>query len=1163
MKTCKHGQKLTASVLICCLAYASFTQHALAASTDLANVPMAVKNSVTPNVLAIYDNSQSMDGLMSGALIAGNDPNTRGNIGRQAMRSAITSYRTSFNWGLMTYDMNSPPGLYSTWLYLMGSNTGMVFTNDCTGYIAGSPASYPPTPGISASNGNRRCVPNPQPFSSGGNYITYDVSSDDPNVVDVLYDTGTYTTAWALTAGISSSSYSFYGSHTVAAGNSWAASAFTGDPFLCGNCALTFTPTDAGFLPYNPPITRQLYTPRAWGYLAGITGAGKLNESVQVDSTTHYNNLMALLGNETNSATGEVKNGALFTPLKGTTDSAKTYFSTSYQSKASPIAYACQQNFMMLVTDGLPTGTTSGTLYSASDRTNTCSPSNAGNCTRDITTATWAYSAGTATATWPDTTTATFTFGVAANDAINAVTALRTTPNAIPSTAPDGSGTVTGDYDVQTYVVALASTLGSNSTNMAVMNAMANAGGGLPAALLATDTASFQNAMTTITDSVTAKVGSSAAVSVANAHVTSTDNASYVTTYNSGTWTGDLNAYAIDLATGLPTTTSLWMAGSARDQLDLMAPAARMIVTSTDAAGSTGRFQFQPTTASTTTKLSAAQQALLNTPPSGTDGAAVLAYLRGDRSGETAGTYRVRAHLLGDTVNAEPAVVVAPGANYADAGYQGLSTTFKEANARRTRMVYQGANDGMLHAFKAATGAEIWAYIPNLVMASLNNLSRKSGFTHQYTVDGTPVSGDVDFKNTDGAMGGGTDWRTILIGGLGKGGYGYYALDITCPDKKNCTTTISSEADVVGKVLWEFPNSITNTAQRNAATLNSGYSFGKPIIVKTNAAGWVALVTSGYNNGTNAGDSGGDGLGHLFVVNPRTGDLIKDLPTTGCATTPASTPCGLAQIAAYVNNTTVDNTTDFVYGGDLMGNVWRFDLSGASISSWAVSKFAVLKDATGAAQPVTTTPQLANIAIGGTATRLVYVGTGQYLGDSDVPASPSPNSHATQTQTMYGLVDDTINTLPDPLRGSLQAQTPTTIGTNRTVTSNTVDFITKKGWYIDLPDTGERINTDPALVAGILTFTSNIPSNTICVPGGSSWEYFLDYKTGGWVTGSVTWSATYLGNALASRPVLIQLPSGQVIALVRLSNATTTATAVPVPPSGSTTSRISWREILN
>lgn len=1091
---------------------------AYAASLDIANVPMAVRNAVTPNVLVVYDNSQSMDAYMNGTMVSGNDPNTRSTIGRTVMRNAITSYRTAFNWGLMTYGMVGPPGLYNTYAYYLGSDSGMVFTDDCVGYIAGSP----PTPGKSASNGNRRCVANPQPFT-GGNYVTYDETGDDPHIQDVLYWNGVQSSMWGLTAGVGSS-YRIYSAHDPNAGNSWASTAFTGDPFGCGNCAIAFSETDAGYVPSNPPTTRQLYLPRGWGYLADITGYGTINRSVQPDSTTHYNDLMTLLGNETNGATGEVKNGAVFTPLKGTLDSAKTYFSTSYQSNPSPIQYSCQQNFVMMVTDGLPTGKTDGTLYSASDRTNTYDPS-----------------------------TGTWTFGVAATDAINSVSALRSTTSIKAS-----------PFDIQTYVLALGDTV-ANANAVAVMNAMANAGG-TGNALFASDATTFQKAIGSITDNITAKTGASAAVAVANAHVTSSDNASYASSYNSGTWTGDLDSFAIDVNTGLPSTTSSWTNGSAQTQLDALSLASRKIATSTDAAGAIGGIQFQPTTATSATKLSAAQQTLLDTPGvTPVDGASVVAYLRGDRTGETSGNYRVRAHLLGDIVNAEPVLVREPSADYADAGYQGSSSMFKESNSARQRMIYQGANDGMLHAFNAATGKEEWAFVPNLVMGNLNNLSNKTTFTHKYYVDGTPVPGDVDFKKVSGATGSGTDWRTILVGGLGKGGRGYYALDITSP-------IAASEAAVASKVLWEFPNSIKNATDRAKAEKNMGYSFGKPIIVKTKAEGWVVLVTSGYNNGTNAGDSGGDGLGHLYVINPATGDLIKDIPTTGCNSSPTTTPCGLAQISAYVENWTVDNETDYVYGGDLSGNVWRFDLSGNNKTSWSVSKFVVLKDASNAVQPITTAPELSKISIGGSDKRFVYVGTGQYLGDSDVPcpASGCPvgktqNAHATQIQTMYGLVDDLSSTLADPVRSVLQQQTLTTSasGSQRTISNNTVDFTTKKGWYIDLPSTGERINTDPTLASGALIFTSNIPETTVCVPGGSSWLYFIDYKTGGLVSQStVSWSGTSMGQTLASRPVVIQLPSGKIVVLIRKSDATTAKEDAPLPLGSAGSKRVSWREIL-
>lgn len=1147
MKTVyKKNQRKFAHTVLISLLFGLFAQTAQAASADLANVPMAVANSVAPNLLVTYDNSESMDAFMSGALVPGSEPNTRGNIGRSVMRNAITSYRTVFNWGLMTYGMSSTPGVYNTYAYYLGSDTGMVFTDDCVGYVAGSPAGYPPTPGVSATNGSRRCVANPQPFATG-NYVTYDSSGDDAAIQDVLYTGGVYTSLWGLSS--SGTSYDMYLTHKTTSGNSWVSGAFSSF-----QGTWSFTPTDAGYLANNPPITRQLYTPRGWGYLANVTGSGYINEAVQADSATHYNSLIALLANETNGATGEIKNGAVFTTLKGTLDSAKTYYSTTYQSKASPIQYTCQQNFVMMVTDGLPTGTTAGALYSDTDRANPCTGVG---CSTNVSTATWTYGTGTATATWPDTTTATWTFGTAANDAIASVKALRTTPNTVKAASCNLSTSALAAstcYDIQTYVVALGDTV-ANGNALAVMNAMSNAGGTGTNALLATDATSFQNAINSITDDITSKIGSSAAVAVANAHVTSTDNASYASSYNSGTWTGDLNAYAIDILTGLPQTTSLWTSGSVQTQLDLKTSATRMIATSIDTAGSIGGVQFQPTTATTTTKLSSGQQTLLNTPTL-TDGAAVLAYLRGDRSGEapTTGTYRVRAHLLGDTVNTEPVLLKAPSAAYADAGYQGGSGMFKESNTSRTRTVFLGSNDGMLHAITATTGAEAWAYIPNLVMSNLNGLSKKTGFVHKYLIDGTPVLGDVDFKNCC-TTGSGNDWRTILVGGLGKGGFGYYALDVTNPDAAN-------EAAVASKVLWEFPNSVTSATLRNAAKLNTGYTFGKPVIVKTAAKGWVVLVTSGYNNGTNAGDSGGDGLGHLFVLNPKTGDLIADISTPACTATPVSTPCGLAQISAYVENSDIDNTTDFVYGGDLMGNVWRFNFTGNSVASWSVAKFAVLKDGSGVTQPITTTPELAKDTIGGSTYRFVIIGTGQYLGSTDVPGT-GQNSHATQTQTMYGLVDTTTAALPDPLRSSLQVQTLTTSGSNRTVTSNTVDFTTKKGWYVDLPDTGERANTDPALALGALIFTTNIPSATICVPGGSSWEYFLDYKTGGLITNStVPWSGISLGNSLSSRPVLIQLPNGKVVALVRKSDASTVAQVVPVPPGSASGRRVTWREIV-
>lgn len=1097
-------------------------------STDIANVPMAVSSMVTPNVLVILDNSQSMDALMGGVLVSGNNANTRSNIGRGVMRNAITNFRNSFNWGLMSYGMGTnPPTLRNTYAYYLGSDVGMVFTANCTGYVAGVFNGAPSVPGVSLDGGGR-CLPNPQWVATDPasmQFLTFNYASDDSNIVDALYTSITSPVLWAPATNTNNpTSYRSYLNRANATVTTWSNPVDFANPSGFNGA---FTATDAGFLPLNSGATlptnlsRSLYLPRGWGYNSNVTGAGALNRAVQVDSAAHYTALQILLGSETNGATGEVKNGAVFTTLTGTVNSAESYFSGA----STPVSQTCQKNFVMMVTDGLPTGTTTGTLYPEAARTNTC---------------TW----NTATNTCDSGV-----LGTAATDLITSISAMRAT--AVPgksSTDKDGSGVVTGKYDVQTYVVALGETV-ANAKALSVMNALGHAGGTGPA-LLANDATAFANAITKISDDITAKVGASAAVAVANAHVTSTDNASYATSYNSGTWTGDIDSFAISVTTGVPSTTSYWAGGSAGAQLDARTSADRFIATSIDTAGAIGGVQFQPSSATiggaVLSKISAAQQTLLNT-PSTTDGASVLAYLRGDRSGESTGTYRQRVHLLGDMINGEPVLVRAPSAGYADAGYSSFAST----NASRARMLFQGANDGMLHAYVASTGAEAWAYVPNLIIGGLNNLSSKAAFAHKYYVDGTPVAGDVDFKQVDGAIGAGSDWNTILVSGLGKGGRGYFALNITSP-------VAASESDLASKVMWEFPNSIVDATVRNAARLNMGYSYGKPIIIKTKAKGWVVLVASGYNNGTNSGDSGGDGLGHLYVINPKTGDLLKDIVTTGCTGTPASNPCGLAQLSAYVANG-VDNTAEYVYGGDLKGNVWRFNFTGANLSDWSVAKFAELKDAGGYTQPITTSPELALVGT----QRMVYVGTGLYLGTTDVPGATNANASSSQTQSMYGLKDVLTTALPTPVRSTLQQQTFTTTGTTRTATDNPVDYATQKGWYIDFPTTGERVNTDPTIAIGALIFTTNIPSAVVCQPGGSSWEYFINLKTGGLVEHStVGYSGVFLGNALASRPVLIQLPNGKVVSLVRSSDAKTVATEVPVKPPSAGARRISWRELF-
>ena len=651
----------------------------------------------------------------------------------------------------------------------------------------------------------------------------------------------------------------------------------------------------------------------------------------------------------------------------------------------------------------------------------------------------------------------------------------------------------------------------------------------------------FARELSRMLDSINATLSAASASAVSNPNVTSSDRTTYETSYLPGEWSGQLKAFELDTSTGAPTTTSPWSSPT-MEQLDLRTSSSRRIGThdGTDGvafkAGSGG---LQGT---------ALSQLQL---PSGTDNAAaVIEYLRGDRSGETSTppAFKLRSHLLGAIIHSEPFLVRPPDRAYSDTGY----ASFRTANASRSRMLYVGANDGMLHAFDAQTGAEEWAYVPGLLLPRIKNLADPSA-PFQATVDGFITVGDADLGRTQGGTG--TDWRTMLVSGLGRGGKGFFALDITTP-------TAATDSAVADKVLWEFPASGSTDAA------NVGYSFSRPILVKhelvandgtRSGAGWVVLVSSGYNNG-----GSGDGKGYLYVLNARTGAVIRAIGTNvGSATDPS----GLGQISAWVDDDNTDNSVRWVYGGDLKGNLWRFDLTAADPSSWTVTKLASLTDGSNP-QPITVAPELARIKQSSSVVNVVAVGTGRYLGDKDVPGTPNASSDATQTQSFYVIKDaiDTSRRYSAVDRSSLESRTLSTLGDGKRGLSETmtaIDWAQDAGWYVDLNLSGERVNADPFIAHTTVTFVTNVPSADPCKPGGSSHLFQFDLVSGSYALGpnNLSHVSTPLGNALATRPVLVKLPSGKVVALIRKSDGSTTVREVEVPVSGGSIRRLSWREL--
>lgn len=555
--------------------------------------------------------------------------------------------------------------------------------------------------------------------------------------------------------------------------------------------------------------------------------------------------------------------------------------------------------------------------------------------------------------------------------------------------------------------------------------------------------------------------------------------------------------------------------------------------------------------------LSASLQSNYTIATGGAAGEALVNYLRGDRTYENT-YYRKRIHVLGDIVSSEARYVQAPLFTYNDTNY----TAFKALQAARTGIVYVGANDGMLHAFNAATGQEAWAYVPGIVLPDIYKLADKDyANNHQFMVDNSPETGDICPKAPSGTC---TDseWKTILVGGLNRGGKGYYALDVTDPASP--------------KLLWEFTHA------------NLGYTYGNPRITKLKDGTWVVLVSSGYNNTA-------DGIGRLFVLNANTGALINTI-STGVGT--AALPSGISRISAHVLLPMTDNTVVAAYGGDTYGNLWRFDVNnniGAATSTDDAHLLVTFKDPGGTVQPVTVKPLEATIS----GRPVVFVGTGRFLGTTDVTD--------TQTQSFYAVKDNLDSTtLGNPRLAATNfvkqtltsttcpADSPITICTPgqtvRLTTANPVDWTSKNGWYMDFLTGGERSSTDPALGLGTLLFTTIAPSsanaNACGSDGeGSSFVYALDYLTGkalstaGGANSSTNTSGVAgisLGTGLVTRPVMIEQSDGTVRALIRSSGGSassaagttdlggTIVIAPPVnPTSGSGTRRVSWRELTN
>jgi type IV pilus assembly protein PilY1 len=462
--------------------------------------------------------------------------------------------------------------------------------------------------------------------------------------------------------------------------------------------------------------------------------------------------------------------------------------------------------------------------------------------------------------------------------------------------------------------------------------------------------------------------------------------------------------------------------------------------------------------------LDQAGQSLLSTGAGGVadgEGASQVAYLRGARELETGsqqGRFRRRASLLGATVVGAPLFVGSPLPAGADPRYP----AFLAAHAGRPAAVYLQANDGMLHGFDAASGSELFAYLPLALRPQWPRLPTAAHAASPYA-EGGLAAGNALVRGA---------WKTVLAGALGSGAQGVFALDVSNP------------ARFAGGdgVLFEFTDSDDP---------DIGNVFQPPVLARfrTGAGqyGDFIVVASGYNNqrADGEGRSNPAGPGALFLLSldkdpaapwQQNRNYFKFLLPAGSAVLPN----GLAQPALIPD---ADGSVRLAYAGDLRGRLWRLDFS-AGQPPWpqAIGSGLPLFAATNAAgrrQPITSTPRALYRGDGGL---LLLFGTGRLLEAGD--------ARDKSVQSLYAVADGQAAT----------TLTRADLAVRKLAADNTGAYrldggtASPAGWLLDFPVPGERLLASPLIEDGVATIATMLPGASACAANGSL--YLLNAQNG-------------------------------------------------------------------
>ena len=621
----------------------------------------------------------------------------------------------------------------------------------------------------------------------------------------------------------------------------------------------------------------------------------------------------------------------------------------------------------------------------------------------------------------------------------------------------------------------------------------------------------LMNAFNTIVQSVvadnTTPITSFAASSTNNQQ---TDVGVFISGYSASNWTGYVKAQSLAAGQSSYSTANPW--GSNTTTATLLDAISnidnRLILTSTDDGVAQPGIPF--TWSGTTTSLTSTQQAVLRGAGDDTSAANLVNFIRGDRSLEGT-TYRTRSSRQGDIVNSKIWYVGAPVSTYSHTGFASYAKNYEN----RLPMIYVGGNDGMLHGFSAETGAERIAYIPKGVIQNLSTLS-DTAYAHKYFVDGSPFSGEIET--------GSNNWQTVLVGTLGAGGRGYFVLDITNPGSSSvgsggvANDFVASKAKDLVLLDNTFASNYSTTTPTDfandighifsTAVTENGNPFATSQITKMNNGKWALVIGNGYNSENESA---------VLVIQYLDGSGTLRIPTNG------TTKQGNGLSAPRLVDINGDGSPDIAYAGDLLGNMWKFDLSSKDPSEWKTAfnsqplySAKYINNNSSTNQPITSAPTVkANASIGG---MMVSFGTGMNITEADRTSASTQTIYAVLDRTTYSLdrtgltanekskvkINQDSNAVPVANgRTRLVQQSLSTSavqGTNKNAayqywgtTSSNVDYTAKDGWYMDLPVSGERVlNTyDFYDRSNLLEVHSSVPAsggNTIeqtCTPSST------------------------------------------------------------------------------